>query len=166
MATKNLTSENAISKMTDLVENIEIGMMLTDLGNQPIDAIPMRTKKVDERGDIWFLSELSSDHNFNIVRDSNVQLIYGDPSDMDFISIYGEATVVCDDNILEQLYSHQDDAWFTGKEDPNLTAIKVTPQQAYYWDTKQNKYLSLFKMGVSAVTGHKFDIGEKGKLNL
>lgn len=166
MSTENLTSENAITKMTDLVENIKIGMMLTDLGNQPIDAIPMRTKKVDERGDIWFLSGLSSEHNFNIIRDSNIQLIYADPNDMDYISIYGEATVVFDDEILEDLYSHSDDAWFTGTDDPNLTAIKVTPQQAYYWDTKQNKYLSLFKMGVATVTGHKMDIGEKGKLSL
>jgi general stress protein 26 len=41
---------------------------------------------------------------------------------MEFISIYGEASVVTDRSILEELYDKKDDAWFTGVDDPNLTA--------------------------------------------
>ena len=67
---------------------------------------------------------------------------------------------------MEDLYSKVDDTWFRGTDDPNLSAIKVNPEEAYYWDTKSNKYVSLFKMGVSAITGDQKDIGEKGKLEL
>lgn len=166
MSTENLTSKDALKKMTELVDDIKIGMLLTDLKKQPISAIPMTTKKVDDQGNIWFLSGLNSDHNSNIVKNPQVQLLYSDPSDMEFISIYGQATIITDKKILEELYSKVDDNWFSGEDDPNLTAIKVHPKEAYFWDTKQNKYLSLFKMGIGALTGEKSDIGEKGKLKL
>ncbi len=166
MSIENLTSKEALDKMTNLVNDIKFTMLLTDLKTQPISAAPMTTKKVDKHGDIWFLSGLDSDHNTNINKSPEVQLLYSDPSDMEFISIYGKASVVTDKTILEDLYDKKDDAWFTGIDDPNLTAIKVVPDEAYYWDTKDNKYVSLFKMGVAAVTGEKQNIGEKGKLEL
>ncbi|HSJ11573.1 MAG TPA: pyridoxamine 5'-phosphate oxidase family protein [Gillisia sp.] len=165
MSTKNLTSREALEKMTKLVNDIDYTMLLTDLSSRPISAVPMSTKKVDDQGNIWFLSGLNSNHNSNIVKSPEVQLLYSDPSDMEFISIYGKATIVADPHILDDLYEKSDDAWFTGKEDPNLSAIKVVPEEAYYWDTKQNKYISLFKMGIAAITNDKADIGEKGKLD-
>ena len=166
MSTKNLTNQEALEKMTSLVENIKTAMLLTDLKKQPISAIPMSTKEVDEDGDIWFLSGLDSKHNSNIVKNPQVQLLYSDPSGMEFASIYGVATVITDKEKIKELYSNLDDAWFEGEDDPNLTALKITPKEAYYWDTKQNKYISLFKMGLAAATGNKANVGEKGKLNI
>ena len=166
MSTKNLSSQEALEKMTSLVENIKTAMFLTDLKKQPISAIPMSTKKVDEEGDIWFLSGLDSEHNSNIVKNPQVQLLYSDPSGMEFASIYGVAEVITDKEKIKELYSNLDDAWFEGEDDPNLTALKITPKEAYYWDTKQNKYISLFKMGLAAATGNKANVGEKGKLNI
>ncbi len=166
MSIDNLTSTEAREKMTSMVNDIDFAMLLTDLKNQPISAVPMSTKKVDDQGNIWFLSGLNSDHNTNIVNSPEVQLLYSDISDMEFISIYGRATIIADPAILKDLYEKTDDAWFTGVDDPNLTAIKVVPEEAYYWDNKDNKYISLFKMGVAAITGNKKDISEKGRLNL
>lgn len=166
MSIDNLTSGEALKKMTKMVNDIDYAMLLTDLNSQPISAVPMSTKKVDKQGNIWFLSGLNSDHNTNIVTSPEVQLLYSDISDMEFISIYGRATIVADQTVLKELYEKTDDAWFTGEDDPNLTAIKVVPQEAYYWDNKHNKYVSLFKMGIAAITGDKVDIGEKGRLDL
>lgn len=165
MSTENLRNKEAKEKMTKLVDDIKFAMLLTDLDSKPISAIPMTTKKVDDSGNIWFLSGLNSDHNSNIVKSSKVQLLYSAPSDKEFISIYGEGSIVTDKNVLEDLYSKKDDTWFTGLDDPNLTAIKVIPEEAYYWDTKENKYISLFKIGISAITGDQQDVGEKGKLD-
>lgn len=166
MSIENLTSKEALDKMTNMVDDIKFTMFLSDLKSQPISAVPMTTKKVDEKGNIWFLSGMNSDHNSNILKSPQVQLLYSSPSDMEYISIYGKAAVVTEKDILEDLYDKKDDAWFTGIDDPNLTAIKVAPEEAYYWDTKNSKYVNLFKMGIAAVTGEKQDIGEKGKLDL
>lgn len=166
MSTKNLNDREALEKMTSLVDEIKTAMLLTDLKKQPISAIPMTTKEVDQEGDIWFLSGLKSGHNTNIVKNPQVQLLYSDPSAMEFISIYGVASVITDKEKLRELYASSDDAWFQGEDDPNLSALKITPKEAYYWDAKQNKIVSLFKMGLAAATGNKADVGEKGKLNL
>jgi len=140
MSTENLNNTEALKKLRKLVNDIDFCMMLTDLDSKPISAIPMSTKKVDEAGYIWFLSGKNSEHNSNISKDSKTQLLYSDSSDMEFISIYGSATIHSDKNIIHELYSKSDDAWFDDKNDPNITAIKFAPSEAYYWDTKQNKY--------------------------
>lgn len=166
MSINNLNDNEALEKMAEMVNNIKFAMFLSALDEVPISAVPMTTKKVDEKGDIWFISSEKSEHNTNIHADSKVQLLYSDPSDMEFISIYGKAEITKDREVLEELYEKIDDNWFQGINDPNLSAIKVSPKEAYYWDRKENKYISLFKMGVAAATGEKADIGEKGKLNL
>ncbi len=166
MSTKNLSNTEAIKKLKDLATSIDFAMMATDLSNKPVDAIPMSTKKVDEAGNIWFLSGADSDHNANIAKDADVQLLYAKPSDMKFLSVFGKAIITKDKTILKELYSTTDDSWFEGIDDPNLTAIKFTPAQAQYWDTKSNKFISLLKMGYAAVTGDKVDVGATGSLNL
>lgn len=166
MSTENLNRDEALSKMKSMVKSIKTAMMLTDLGNKPLSAIPMTTKEVDKEGNIWFFSRLDSDHNGDIVKDNDVQLLYSNVSDKEFISIYGKASIETNKEVLEAFYSKIDDAWFNGADDPNLTAIKFVPKEAYFWDTKQNKYISLLKIGAAAITGDEKDVGKKGKLNL
>ncbi|HET8884883.1 MAG TPA: pyridoxamine 5'-phosphate oxidase family protein, partial [Salinimicrobium sp.] len=102
----------------------------------------------------------------NISKDNEIQLVFSDPSEMEFISIYGKATVTTDPQILKEMYNSKTDIWFEGPDDPNLTAIKVRALDAYYWDSKSNKYVTLLKMGISAATGKNMDIGEKGRLDV
>lgn len=166
MSTENYTKPEANNKLKSLVEDIKIGMMVTGFEEKPLDAIPMATKKVDDAGNIWFLSQRSSKHNQNIKRTSAIQLLYSKPSDMEFLSVYGTGEIVTEKEKLEELYEEKSDSWFDGLNDPELTAIKFTPSEAYYWDSKTNKYISLFKMAAAAVTGNNKDVGEKGKLDL
>ncbi len=57
--------------------------------------------------------------------------------------------------------------WFQeGKDDSSLTIIKVVPQDAYYWDTKNNKLVSLIKIMASVATGKTMDDGVEGKLSV
>ena len=127
----------------------------------------MITKKVDEHGNIWFLSHLNSEHNNNIAKDPQVQLLYSHPSDLEFLSIYGHATIIYDKKVLKELYTSADDAWFNDSDDPNLTAIKIVPQEAYFWDSNDNTFNKLFKRGLAAVKDEKPENSEKkGKLNL
>jgi general stress protein 26 len=166
MSTENLNKEESWKKLKDLVDDIKVAMMVTGLEKRPINAIPMRTKKIDEQGNIWFVSSATSEHNKNLQINEQVHLLYSDPDDNEFLTLYGQAEITKNKSILEDLYSATTDNWFDGVDDPNLTAIKVKPEEAYYWDSKTNKYVTLLKMGVGALTGNKQDIGEKGKLNL
>lgn len=166
MGTKHLFSNEAKEKMKELVESIDFNMMATALSKLPIHAIPMSTKKVDDEGKIWFLSGKDSQHNANIEKDSSVHLFYAKPMGMEFLNIFGKATISQDRKIIHDLYQKSDDTWFDGKDDPNITAIMVKPQDVYYWDTKDNMLVSLLKMGVGAITGEKQDLGEEGELRV
>lgn len=164
MSKENLHNDNAKKKIKEMAEDIDFTMMATNLKQTPLHMVPMSTKKVDEHGNIWFLSNKNSTHNQNLMNDPNLHLIYADKSDMQFLNVYGMATISTDRGVIDELYGKTDDAWFEGKEDPNITAISVKPTEAYYWDPKSNKLISLVKMGVGAITGDQPDTMDFGKL--
>lgn len=166
MSTKNLYSTEAKEKIKELAEKIDFTMLVTDLKSQPFHTVPMSTKKVDKEGNIWFLSNKTSDHNANIEREKKAHLIYSDKGNFEFLSVYGRATISVDRNKIEELYGSGDDAWFDGVDDPNITTIKIEPDDVHYWDTKNGKVVSLLKMARGAITGNEPDLGVEGKLKL
>lgn len=166
MSTNNLSNNEAYTKLKELAEGIDFAMFETNLGARPTHIIPMSTKKCDKEGSIWFLSNKNSDHNGFITQDNDVQLIYSKPSAMEYLAVFGKAFIYKDLETIKDLYSSGDDNWFDGPADPNITAIKVVPQEAHYWDTKAGMIATLFKMGLGAITGKKQEISEEGELVL
>lgn len=164
MSTENLYNEEARMKIKEMAEAIDFTMMATNLEQTPLHMIPMSTKKVDAQGNIWFLSNKNSTHNQNLMNDANLHLIYADKSDMQFLNIYGMATITTDRKMIDELYGKTDNTWFDGKDDPNITAISVRPTEAYYWDPKNNKLVTLVKMGLGTITGNQPDTMDFGKL--
>lgn len=164
---KNLSNTEAINKIREIATDADICLFATNLTNLPLSARPMSTQKVDDAGNIWFLSSKSSSQNEDINQDSRVQLFYSDKKSAEYLSVYGEATILFDRKIAEELWSPIVKAWFTeGIDDPDLSIIRVTPSDAYYWDTKHNKAVSLIKILAGAVTGKTMDDGVKGKINV
>ncbi|KQC33309.1 general stress protein [Nonlabens sp. YIK11] len=165
MSTKNLSNDEAQQKYKKMVESIDFAMMLTHLDQTPLHAIPMSTKRVDDNGTTYFLSNADSEHNANIESDSRCQLLYSEKHSMEFLSVYGKAVITRDKALIHDLYSSSDDNWFDGNDDPNITVITFHPEEGHYWDSKSNALVSLFKMGYGAITGEKMDVGESGSLD-
>ncbi|SDL50880.1 pyridoxamine 5'-phosphate oxidase family protein [Kriegella aquimaris] len=166
MSEKHLFSKEAKKKLRELAEGIDFTMMETNLGAKPSHFVPMSTKAVDDAGCIWFLSNKNSEHNSHLNSDKNIQLVYSKPSAMEFMTVYGTAFITTDKKVLKRYYGKMDDTWFDGIDDPNLTAIKVIPEDIHYWDTKNGKIVSLIKMGIGAITGKEQDLGEEGDLKI
>ncbi|MEP6926878.1 MAG: pyridoxamine 5'-phosphate oxidase family protein, partial [Ginsengibacter sp.] len=88
-------------------------------------------------------------------------------SSSEYLSIFGTAEIIFDKNKIEEMWSPIAKAWFTeGKDDPSISLLKVTPQEGYYWDTKNNKMISLIKIATAIVTGKTMDDGVEGKLTV
>lgn len=166
MSKENLYSKEAKDKIRELAESIDFTMFATALDSQPFHIVPMSTKEVDEEGNIWFLSNKTSTHNQNIQRDSRAHLVYSNKGSMEFLSVYGRASIHTDRAKIKDLYGSADDAWFDGEDDPLITAIKIEPDYAHYWDTKNGKILSSIKMLGGAITGNQPDLGKEGELNV
>jgi len=164
---KNLEQEDAIGKLKELAEKIKICMFCSNMSVVPFSTRPMGLSEVDVDGKLWFLSASASIKNQEIKQDEKVQLIFSDPSNSQFLSIFGEADIFDDEKSIEKAWTPLAKAWFPdGKEDKTLTVIKVHPLDAYYWDTKNGKMVSLIKIAASAITGTKTDVGVEGKLSV
>lgn len=163
----DLVQDEAIKKLKELIKNESICHFCTDLDTLPIRTRPMSTQRVDDDGNIWFMSSKKSRKNDEIKDDSHVQLFYSNTGNYQFLSVYGKATISTDRAKIKELWSPFAKAWFTkGSDDPDITLVKVTPEKSYYWDTKSSKMVSIVKMLVSTVTGKAPDDGVEGNINI
>lgn len=164
---RDLTSTEAIAKLKELAEGVKTCMFCTKLDEAPFSTRPMGVQEVDEDGDLWFISAASSNKNDDIKQDDKVQLIFSNPGNAHFLSVYGEASIYKDKKTIEDLWTPIAKAWFKeGKDDPDVTVIRVKPLDAYYWDTIDGKLFSLIKIVTAAITGKQMDGGIEGNLEL
>lgn len=164
---KNLQQQEAIKKMQDLAEDIKIAMFCTYDSNRRIQATPMATQKIDDSGNIWFISDKNSDRNSDIQKNNEVDILYSHPGKESFVSIHGKASVLFDKKLIAEMWSPLAKTWFKeGKDDPNISLIKVMPEEGKYWDTKHGKMVSFIKMIASTVSDKTMDDGVEGKLQI
>ncbi len=162
---QNLTKTEAHKKIKELAEKADICLFTTQLTKLPLTTRPMSTRAVDDDGNIWFFSRESSNKNLDIEGDNRVQLFYANNSSYEFMTVFGTATIIKDEEKAKELWSSFAKTWFhDGYDDPELTIIKVEPLDGYYWDTKDGKIISLLKIVAGAVTGKEFETGVEGKI--
>ena len=164
---KDLQQRPALEKLKELAEDAKLCMLCTRLTQTPFNSRPMATQQVEEDGTMWFFSMGDSTTNKDINEDDRVQLIYINRKSSEFMSVYGTAEIVKDREKAKELWNVFLTTWFNdGTDDPNLTMIRVTPSDGYYWDTKNNKMVQSLKIVVGAIKGKMSDDGIMGKLNV
>lgn len=168
MSTENLHNQEAIDKLKEMVDKIDVGMLCTFVsGSDYPYAVPMSRKEVDDEGNIWFLFSSESDTHQNIQKNNKVSLLYSHVGDYNFLSINGTSEISQDQALIDKYWNKMADAWFEkGKEDPRIRVLKVKPEEANYWDSKSNKLVTFFKVAASAISGQQLDVGRTGELNL
>lgn len=157
--------KEAVEKIREITSDGRIGMLCTNLTKAPFSTCPMATQTVDDDGTIWFFSTRNSDHNSEIAADSRVQLLYANPDDDSYLSLYGKAEILYDRAKVDELWNPYVKVWFQGgKDDPNLSLLKFTPSEGYYWDTKNGQMVAFLKRMASLVTGKTMDDSIEGKI--
>lgn len=166
--TLNLVENEAIEKLQELVREIDMCMFCTQgNGTALVETRPMSTQAVEDDGTIWFFSQKDSHINQQISAQTQVQLLYADISHFHFLTVTGSAEILHDVAKTKELWNKHVEAWFPeGPEAPNITLLKVTPSDAYYWDTKHGKMVALLKIAAAVVTGKTMDDSVEGKLKL
>ncbi|MGB3605790.1 MAG: pyridoxamine 5'-phosphate oxidase family protein [Psychroserpens sp.] len=163
---QNLIGKDAIKKIEALLDNNKLAMMSTKLTSMPFSVCPMTTQEIDDQGKLWFFTGKDSEHFRELEKDNRLHLSYANQSDQEYLSVYGVAHIIEDDQRIDELWSSILKVWFEGKDDPNLALLCVTIKDAYYWDQKYNKAITLFKMAKAAITGEKSDTNDQGDLNI
>ena len=162
----DLKAQEGIEKLKDLVDDIKICLFCTNLKTDDGSTCrPMSVQEVDGEGNLWFFSGIDSDKNKAIQEDKHVQLFFADPSKSSYLVVSGEAEIVIDHTKFEEYWSPLVKIWFEkGKDDPNLSLLKVSPHNSYYWDVDGNRMLNFLKMIASAATGANLVTSEQGKI--
>ncbi|MEO6695806.1 MAG: pyridoxamine 5'-phosphate oxidase family protein [Ignavibacteria bacterium] len=164
----NDQTTEGIEKLKELVEEIDTCLFCTNLKiDDGSTCRPMSAQKVDDEANLWFFSEIDSDKNREIEKDRHVQLFFSHPGKNSYLVVNGEAEIITDRNKIEELWTPMVKAWFKeGKDDPNISLIKVNSKSAYYWDVEGNKMINFLKMVASAATGKNLVSSKEGSIIL
>ena len=160
-----VTSER--EKLWDKIKDVRIAMMTTVETDDTLRSRPMYLQQAEFDGDLWFFTRDDSGKISEIMHNKQVNLGFADPGDNLYVSVSGKAQITDDRAKEEELWNPTLKAWFPdGLDDPHLTLIRVSTDQAEYWDSPSSNMVQLYGFVKAAVTGEKADPGENEKLNL
>ncbi|HET6227174.1 MAG TPA: pyridoxamine 5'-phosphate oxidase family protein [Bacteroidia bacterium] len=162
----NLQGQAALEKIKEISKHVRACQMLTALDKRPICSRPMGIQEIDEMGRMIFMSHKNSNKNREINASNEVQLIFSNDSDIEYMSLFGHAEIYRDQKVIDRVYDSFADNWFEGKEDPNITLIRFTPSDGRYCDTKHGKIVQLAGMLVGAITGKNKSDSVEGKISV
>lgn len=164
-ATENLSGVAAVEKIKELVNHGRSCLMMTALDNKPCSVCPMSPLKVTDEGDLLFFSDRRSNKNAELQQSPQMHITFSNDGDNEYMSLFGTAKVYHDQKEIDELYSAFANAWFEGKNDPNLTIIRFSPSEGHYWDSKHGKAIQMIGILMGAITGKQTDDGLEGNLN-
>lgn len=151
-------------KVWDLMEKISIAMLVTMQGGK-LRSRPMAAYVDRDEDQIYFLTDARNHKDDEIAANPQINLAFGNSDDQKYVSVSGAAEVSNDRAKIRELFTTSAKAWWDSAEDPNIRVLKVTPDDAEYWDSP-GTLVSYVKMAAAAVTGKRPDIGENKKVSM
>ena len=159
------TNQEAIEKLRELINDIDIAMLTTMDEDGTLRSRPMGTQKAEFDGDLWFLTSVDTAKVDEIRQESRVNVSYAKPDKNRFVSVSGTATLINDKAKIDEFWDPIYKVFFPeGKDDPKLRLLKVNVEKAEYWTTGN---LVATAIGfVKALAGKESELGENEKLTL
>jgi general stress protein 26 len=154
-------------KLYELIKDVKIAMMTTADSGGKLHTRPMYSLEADESGDLWFFTQVGSPKTQEVSQDNEVSLGYADPGSQTYVSVIGRAEVVRDKAKIDEKWSEPMKAWFPkGKDDPQISMIRVHPERGEFWDSPSSTIVHLVGYVKAAVTGERADPGDHAKVDL
>lgn len=162
----NVEGEEAVTKLSAMVGEINICFFCTNIEkNEESSCRPMTVQDVDNEGNLWFFSDVHSVKNEEIMKHNEVQLYFAHPGKSAYLIVKGTVEIINNYDKTDELWSSWAEPWFKdGKEDPNVSILKVKPQSAYYWDIGGNRMVNFLKTIVSIATATGPEEGNQGNI--
>ena len=159
-----MTDDNArnVDRVWELMKKIGFAMLVTCDGDK-LRARPMSAYLKRDENAIYFLTDARHHKDEEIARDPSVNLSFADAGGQKYVSVTGTAVVDNDRAKIKELFSTPAKAWWNSADDPNIRVLKITPDDAEFWDSPGTVVASI-KMAVAAATGGRPDMGENKKV--
>ena len=159
-----MTDDNArnVDRVWELTKKIGFAMLVTRDGNK-LRARPMSAYPEREQSAIYFLTDARHHKDEEIAREPSVNLSFADAGNQKYVSVAGTAVVSNDRAKIKELFSTPAKAWWNSADDPNIRVLKITPDDAEYWDSP-GAVISYVKMAAAAISGKRPEIGDNRKV--
>ena len=164
MANDNTTGDRNQQRVWDLMKTIGFAMLVTHDGDK-LRARPMSAYLARDENMIYFLTDARRHKDEDIARNPGINLSFADAGSQTYVSLTGTATVSNDRGKIRELFSTTAKAWWDSAEDPNIRVLKITPEDAEFWDSP-GTVISYVKMAAAAISGSRPDIGDNRKVSL
>ena len=161
-----MANDNArdIDRAWELMKKIGFAMLVTRDGDK-LRARPMSAYLERDQNAIYFLTDARRHKDEEIARNPSVNLSFADSGSQKYLSLTGTAVVSNDRAKIKELFSTPAKAWWESAEDPNIRVLKVTPDDAEFWDSP-GSVISYVKMAAAAATGTRPDLGDNRKVSM
>jgi general stress protein 26 len=157
-------AEVTIDHVWDLMESVRFCMLSTRNGTK-LRSRPMGAFVQRQEGVIYFFTDVRAHKDEEIREFPKVCLAFAETGGQKYVSVSGIAEINSDRKKIKELWSIPVKIWWESPEDPNICLIKVTPQDAEYWDSPGN-LVSSIKVAFALLTGAHVDYGEHKKVLL
>jgi general stress protein 26 len=149
-------------RVWELMKKVGFAMLVTRDGEK-LRARPMSAYLDRNEDAVYFLTDARHHKDEEIARDPNVNLSFADTGGQKYVSLTGRATISNDRAKIKQLFGTPAKAWWDSAEDPNIRVLKISPDDAEFWDSP-GTVVSYVKMAAAAVTGGRPDLGDNRKV--
>jgi general stress protein 26 len=153
-------------KLWDMIEDIEVCMLVTE-DQGVLRSRPMWGQQKEFAGELWFFTHASAHKTLEVQQNQRVNLSYAEPKDQNYVSVSGTAELVRDKARFEEFWQETLTTWFPkGLDDPDLAMLKVTVEQAEYWDAPSSTMIHAYGYVKAKLTGHAPQAGDNEKVNV
>lgn len=159
-----MTNDNAhnVDRAWELMQKIGFAMLVTRDGDK-LRGRPMSAYLERDENAIYFLTDARRHKDEEIAQNPSVNLSFADAGSLKYVSVTGSAEVSNDRTKIKQLFSTPAKAWWNSADDPNIRVLKITPDDAEFWDSP-GAVISYVKMAAAAISGKRPDIGDNRKV--
>lgn len=156
-----------LDKVAELVQEIKFAMLTTAEPDGTLRSRPMTTLQMDSDGNLWFFTSDSSPKVDEADQHRLVNLSYARIDRQDYLSVSGSAQIVRDKTKMQALWTPWVKAWFPdGLDDPDLVLLKVTLEEAEYWDSPGSAVKRAYGLAKAIALGKTDALGENKKISL
>ncbi|WP_424682995.1 pyridoxamine 5'-phosphate oxidase family protein [Frateuria sp. YIM B11624] len=154
-----------LRKLGELIDGIEVAMLTTQAADGSLVSRPLQTLKLTAEGDLVFFTAADSAKVQQLTDDLDVNLAYANQNDMRYVSVRGRARINRDQALIEELWSPAQNVFFSGKDDPNLTVLRVRVRDAMYWESAGNFVERALDFARGMWSEQPRDLGHQGHLH-